>query len=146
MSRSFTPEVEETIHLALSWGYEYLGRDGKDHPRLRWTDGQEISIAGTTGNFRTVLNDRARLRRLAGVAHDGPNAAKYKRGMSKRRRDRQPAPVVSTTERARDLRAYIQTVELQSLTPAGITEHVRRGLRNAKAELAQLDEMARGKK
>jgi hypothetical protein len=78
--RAFSPEVVATIEMAKTVGWEYIGRNGAGHPRLRHSSGAVVDIAGTTSNFNTIENDRHRLWRVSGAPRQTKRAGKFRKG------------------------------------------------------------------
>ena len=83
--------VRELVSWAEGIGFVCEGLDGNGHYKVVHPNGP-YRIPATPGDWRNELNCKAEMRRIAGVAHEGPQSGRYRRGMGKAK----PVPHLSS--------------------------------------------------
>lgn len=78
MTRITHAEVRRIIQWATGHGWTYEGMNNRSHHRIRYEDGQAVTLPGTPSDNRGLLNTLAEIRRICGQLPHKPNAGHYR--------------------------------------------------------------------
>lgn len=96
-------DVRELLDRATAAGWEYVGRSGSGHHRMRWPHtGQVVTVASTPGP-RSLPNSEADMAAISGPLRPrpGPGRTKAQRAADRRRASMTRRPVAAVAAPAR---------------------------------------------
>jgi hypothetical protein len=81
------PEIRQIVEWAERHQWTLTGKkDGNGHWALRHKSGEIVRLPDTPGEYRGLINAKAKIRRISGLPNDSGPAARYRH--ESRRRDR----------------------------------------------------------
>ena len=76
--RRMKREVREVVEWAQQYGWKFYGEcDGSEHWIIHYGD-ETVRLPATPSDFRSLMNAKAAIRRIAGIPNDSGPAGKYK--------------------------------------------------------------------